>query len=167
MTTKVLFHCIRIRNIVPNLSLIMNSPYSCTEANNKAKHSNHWAYRTTPMQVHNWTQAHEWTSTNHPPWVERVSGWVRDHDLYVTAFNCRLLSWFGRGEERVKKNCRVKSKLQSKVWESSMKSGGSQRWEWQQMTKQAMKQRIGWNSFWSLVSWYFSRGSHSSGLVGL
>lgn len=73
----------------------------------------------------------------------------------------------GGGRRGWKKTAGVKSKLQSKVWESSMKSGGSQRREWQQMTKQAMEQRIGWNSFWSLVSWYFSRGSHSSRLVGL
>lgn len=34
-----------------NLSLITNSPYSCTKANNKAEHSNHWAHGNTPMHA--------------------------------------------------------------------------------------------------------------------
>lgn len=57
-----------------NVSLIMNSPYSCTKANNKAEHSNHWAHRNTPCtQARNQTQAQGWTKYHHhPPWISWV-----------------------------------------------------------------------------------------------
>lgn len=66
-------------------------------------------------------QAHDRTSTDHPPSIE----WVSDYNLYLRAYDGR------HNQHNRKNNEENKSKLQSKMWDSSMKSGERQWQKWE------------------------------------
>lgn len=149
------FNCIRRSGIAGNLSLIMNSPFSCTKANNKAEHSNHWEHRNTPMQAQTQTQAQGQTKGHiihlefHECMSEWVGEWVRRHNFYVTGFHYRLVSWLKekRSNAGVKFNKKCNQKCGRQAWRVEWARGGSDnRWQ-----SKPWSRGSGENSFWRQV----------------
>lgn len=113
---QVQFHSTQISNIILNLLLIMSSANrSKAPPQPLAKKKKKDAHASTELDKQQIACNHM-PSTDHLPCI----GWASGNNLNLIVYDGRLLTWLYKNYKE------MKSRLQSKVWESSMRGGESE-----------------------------------------